>query len=113
MFVPRTFIVAGIALIAISLGASGHGLWWLIGLVWAFGWMHDGRRSCHVGRRRHRAEPRLDDRLDGRLDDRLDDQPDDRLDDRLDDQPVSSPTAHGPVAQPDPTHDRHEAFPVR
>ncbi|MHA3836882.1 hypothetical protein ACXR8F_14245 [Terrabacter sp. AAH1] len=101
MFVPRTFIVAGIALIAISLGASGHGLWWLIGLVWAFGWMHDGRRSCHVGRRRHRAEPRLDDRLDG------------RLDDRPDDQPVSSPTARGPVAQPDPTHDRHEAFPVR
>lgn len=97
MFVPRTFIVAGIALIAISLGASGHGLWWLIGLVWAFGWMHDGRRSCHVGRRRHRAEPRLDDRLD----------------DQLDDQPVSSPTARGPVAQPDPTHDRHEAFPVR
>ncbi|MGO4599039.1 hypothetical protein [Terrabacter sp. 2RAF25] len=86
MFVPRTFIIAGIALIAISLGASGHGLWWLVGLVWALGWTSNGRRACHVGRDRHQ-------------------QPD-----------VTATEASGqtpPAGRPDPTLDRHEAFPTR
>ncbi len=107
MFVPRTFIVAGIALIAISLGASGHGLWWLIGLVWAFGWMRDGRRSCHAGRRRERRERH---ERHGRP---LDDGRDAQLPAARDGRPAAAPVAAGPVAQPDPTRDRHEAFPVR
>lgn len=87
MFVPRTFIIAGIALIAISLGASGHGLWWLVGLVWAFGWTRNGRRACHVGRSRHQQH-------DSTAND-------------------AQPQAPQPTGQPDPTHDSHEAFPVR
>ncbi|GAB3885580.1 hypothetical protein [Terrabacter terrigena] len=85
MFVPRTFIIAGIALIAISLRASGHGLWWLVGLVWALGWTHHGRRACHVGRGRHHRHDQRD----------------------------AAPQTPQPVVQPDPTHDRHEAFPAR
>lgn len=89
MFVPRTFIIAGIALIAISLGASGHGLWWLVGLVWAFGWTRNGRRACHVGRSRHQ-------------------QPD------LTTTTTAAPApAPRPTGQPDPTRDSHAAFPVR
>ncbi len=32
MFSPRNLIIAGVVLIAIALGPSGHGLWWLVGL---------------------------------------------------------------------------------
>ncbi|MFM6849849.1 MAG: hypothetical protein ACKOVB_12205 [Terrabacter sp.] len=77
------FIIAGIALIAIALGTSGHGLWWLIALVWALGWTHHGRHACHVGRGRHQ---------------------------RRDSTCTQAPQ---PTVEPDPTHDRHEAFPVR
>ncbi len=34
MFSPRNLIIAGVVLIAISLGPSGHGLWWLVGFLW-------------------------------------------------------------------------------
>ncbi|WP_323097927.1 hypothetical protein [Intrasporangium sp. YIM S08009] len=91
MFAPRWLIAAGIALIAVSLGAAGHGLWWLVGLVFVLG--HRGRRwdACaHQGRRDHRDLRDLGDRHDRGQD-------------------AGTP----PVAQPDPTHDRHEAFPQR
>jgi hypothetical protein len=32
VFSPRNLIIAGVVLIAVALGASGHGLWWLFGL---------------------------------------------------------------------------------
>jgi len=32
---PRNLVLAGIVLIAVALGASGHGFWWLFGLFWA------------------------------------------------------------------------------
>ncbi len=86
MFAPRALIAAGIALIAVSLGASGHGLWWLVGLVFVLG--HRGRRWDACGHQGHH------DRRDRRA-----------LHDR--EQRAGDP----PVAQPDPTHDRHEAFP--
>jgi hypothetical protein len=83
VFSPRTFIIAGVVLIAIALGSAGHGFWWLFALLWVL--PHSGRRTvgCH-GRTR-------DDRRH---------QPD----------AVSTPPV---TSQPDPTHDRHEAFPVR
>ncbi len=106
MFVPRTFIIAGIVLVAISLGASGHGLWWLVGLVWAFGWIRNGRHACHVGRGHH-----------GRRHDERHHQNDHQLDHQHDRgaggaDPIPS-QAPQPVSTPDPTHDRHEAFPAR
>ena len=87
VFVPRTLIIAGIALIAIALGASGHGLWWLIGLVWAFGGVGGARHACH---RRHSARRGPVTRGD-----------------------ASPPPDASPATTPDPTHDRHEAFPTR
>ncbi|WP_076260423.1 hypothetical protein [Intrasporangium flavum] len=99
MFAPRWLIAAGIALIAVSLGAAGHGLWWLVGLVFVLG--HGRHRWEACGHQRHR----------------------DHRGDRGHRREVgtAAPTASGHVdpttdrgpAQPDPTHDRHEAFPRR
>ena len=56
MFSPRNLIIAGVVLIAISLGPSGHGLWWLVGFLWlllhAVGRSHTCGRASH-GRRDH------------------------------------------------------------
>ena len=72
---PRTLVMAGAVLIAVALAASGHGYWWLIGLVWALPHVaRDGRGGC--ARRLPRQDPE-------------------------------------PVSQPDPTSDRHVAFPQR
>lgn len=81
VFSPRTLIIAGVVLIAVALGPSGHGLWWLVGFLWFL--PHAGRRGHRCGgASRHRQDPGLQD-------------------------------VPGPVAQPDPTRDRHEAFPAR
>lgn len=82
MFSPRNLMVAGVVLVAVALGASGHGFWWLFGLLWVL--PHAGRHShlcggAHLARR-------------GR---------------------EETPAAGAPGGQPDPTQDRHEAFPVR
>ena len=53
MFSPRNLIIAGVALIAISLGPSGHGLWWLVGFLWLL--PHAGGRSHTCGRALPRA----------------------------------------------------------
>ena len=46
MFSPRNLIIAGVVLIAIALGSSGHGLWWLFGLLWVL--PHAGGRTRHA-----------------------------------------------------------------
>ena len=78
MFSPRNLIIAGVVLIAVALGPSGHGLWWLVGFLWFL--PHAGRLGTSAAR-----------------------------------QPVGevtdAATCGRPVAQPDPTHDRHEASP--
>ena len=74
MFSPRNLIIAGVALIAISLGPSGHGLWWLFGFLWLV--PHAGRRG-HACRGASRSRP-----------------------ERV------------TTSQPDPTKDRHQAFPA-
>lgn len=79
MFSPRNLIIAGVVLIAIALGPSGHGLWWLVGFLWFL--PHAGRHGHVCGRGARRR-------------------------DHLRDEP-------GGTSQPDPTRDRHEAFPVR
>ena len=58
MFSPRHLIIAGVVLIAIALGPSGHGLWWLVGFLWFLS--HVARRgdACGPAGRRRR-----DDRL--------------------------------------------------
>ncbi|WP_330476279.1 hypothetical protein [Terrabacter sp. C0L_2] len=84
MSAPRWFIAAGIALIAMALGPTGHGLWWLVGLTFAFGsW---GRYGCGQRARQRRDAVGAGD-------------PD-----------ASAPA---PVPVPDPSRDRHEAFPAR
>ncbi|GAB3054295.1 hypothetical protein GCM10027053_13840 [Intrasporangium mesophilum] len=100
MFVPRIFIVAGIALIAIALGASGHGLFWLIPFVWIVG---GARRrawyACGPGNRGRYG--RYGDHGYYR---------DHYVDHGTPDQ--SHPTASTPPSdEPDPSRDRHEAFP--
>ena len=74
----RKLMIAGAVLIAIALGSSGHGFWWLFGLLWALphagGWRFCGGSSDR--RRLERGRPHDE-----------------------------------PRAQPDPTQDRHEAFP--
>lgn len=81
MFSPRNLIIAGVVLIAVALGPSGHGLWWLVGFLWFL---------PHAGRRGHVCGPAARRRGDRRRDLQVE-----------------------PVAQPDPTRDRHEAFPAR
>jgi len=95
VFAPRWLIAAGIALIAVSLGAAGHGLWWLVGLVFVLG--HRGRRWEACGHQGHQGHQGHEGHRDlGTSGDRGQDT-----------------DATPPVAQPDPTHDRHEAFPRR
>ncbi|HET7799722.1 MAG TPA: hypothetical protein VFL38_04830 [Humibacillus xanthopallidus] len=47
MFSHRNLVIAGVVLIAIALGSSGHGLWWLVGFLWFL--PHLGRRGHHCG----------------------------------------------------------------
>ncbi len=97
MFVPRIFIVAGIALIAIALGASGHGLFWLIPFVWIVGGAR--RRAWYAcgpgayGRYGHQGHYR------------------DRYVDHGTPEPAEPTAPTPPSAEPDPSRDRHEAFP--
>ena len=98
MFAPRLLIAAGIALIAVSLGASGHGLWWLVGLVFVVG--HGRHRWDACGHQRHRGGRNHGYRADV-------DAAAPRTPDAVD------PAADRTSAQPDPSHDRHEAFPQR
>jgi hypothetical protein len=85
VFTPRNLIIAGVVLIAIALAPSGHGLWWLFALLWVL---------PHAGTRRHGCSPRSR-RRHGR-----------HGRDLPQEQPVTAP-------EPDPTRDRHEAFPSR
>ncbi len=82
MLSPRNLMIAGVVLIAVALGASGHGFWWLFGLFWVL--PHAGRhgQSCRGASRRRHGRGGLRDAPD-------------------------------PTAAPDPTRDRHEAFPGR
>ncbi|GAA2474794.1 hypothetical protein [Terrabacter carboxydivorans] len=91
MLSPRNLIIAGVVLIAISLGPSGHGLWWLVGFLWFLPRAVGRGHTCGRGTRRHH-DRRHDLRGDQRGSQR--------------DEPT------GP-SQPDPTRDRHEAFPAR
>lgn len=93
MFAPRWLIAAGIALIAVSLGAAGHGLWWLVGLVFVLGHRRHHWDSCGHRGHRHHGGYRQDVEAPAR---------------ERDDAPAETP-----VAQPDPTRDHHEAFPIR
>ena len=55
----RKLMIAGLVLIAIALGSSGHGYWWLFGLLWALPHAGEGR-VCGGGssrRRRERGRP--------------------------------------------------------
>ena len=88
MFSPRNLIIAGVVLIAVALGASGHGFWWLFGLFWVL--PHASGRT-----RGHACGSRARGSHDRRV----------PHDDHAPTQPVT--------AQPDPTQDRHEAFPAR
>jgi hypothetical protein len=83
---PRNLVLAGLVLIAVALGASGHGFWWLFGLFWALPHgAREGRGGC-AGRWL---------RQDAATHPRPDAQPD-----------------RQPERQPDPTSDRHVAFPT-
>jgi hypothetical protein len=81
VFSPRNLIIAGVVLIAIALGPSGHGLWWLVGFLWFL---------PHAARHGHGCGPGARRRRDSDL-----------------------PEEAGPVVTPDPSRDRHEAFPAR
>jgi len=89
VFSPRNLMVAGVVLIAVALGASGHGFWWLFGLLWVLphaGRRHHGGHRCG-GASRHGGRSRY---------------------------PQDEPARTRPTSsQPDPTQDRHEAFPAR
>ena len=55
----RRLMIAGLVLIAIALGSSGHGYWWLFGLLWVLPHAGEGR-VCGGGssrRRRERGRP--------------------------------------------------------
>ena len=98
VFVPRIFIVAGIALIAIALGASGHGLFWLIPFVWIVGSRRHAWYACGPGRHGYHSDRYRDYRRDGYVDH--------GRPDAGRETPVAVPTD-----EPDPTRDSHEAFP--
>ena len=90
MYVPRILIVAGAALIAISLGASGHGFWWIFPLVWVFGGRRRAWRACYPDHQYRGARWHSDAGVE------------------------PGPSAGRddvPPSGPDPTRDRHEAFP--
>ena len=99
MFAPRWLIAAGIALIAVSLGAAGHGLWWLVGLVFVLGHGRHRWDACghqyHRDHREHRGHRRGVDAAGPAPSGHVD------------------PAADRGAGQSDPTHDRHEAFPQR
>jgi hypothetical protein len=95
VFVPRIFIVAGLALIAIALGASGHGLLWLIPFVWFVGGRRHAWYACGPGYHQRNRSHRYD-RHEGGYDTHRPDQ-------------VPADGTAEPV--PDPSRDRHEAFP--
>ncbi len=89
---PRTLMIAGVVLIAVALGSTGHGYWWLFGLFWVI--PHAGRAGGCGGRARDRRRHEV------------------RHGDGADhlaqaDGPADLPTT---PAGPDPTQDRHEAF---
>ena len=77
MFSPRNLIIAGVVLIAIALGPSGHGLWWLVGFLWFL---------PHAGRRGHLCGPAARRRASGG--------------------PATPDAGSARAAQPDPTRDR-------
>ena len=81
MFSPRNLIIAGVVLIAIALGPSGHGLWWLVGFLWFLPHAARHGHGCGPGARRRRDH--------------------------------DLPEEAAPVVTPDPSRDRHEAFPAR
>ncbi len=95
MITPRHIIAGGIVLVALAavLLTGGHGVWVIFGLVWFLGPRRfgPGGGGYHHARGRARPEP-LHDR-EGR----------DPIDVDLEGDRV--PTV------PDPTRDRHEAFP--
>jgi hypothetical protein len=84
---PRQAIVAGIVLVALAvfLARGGHGFWLVFPLFWVFG-------GCGRSRRWQRREDVPREGLP-------------REDVPRDDLP------HAGAAAPDPTRDRHEAFP--
>jgi hypothetical protein len=85
VFSPRNFIIAGVVLIAIALGPSGHGLWWLVGFLWLL--PHRAGRGHLCGG----ASRRRDETVSTAGSPRMPDE-------------VASPI-------PDAHHDRHVAFP--
>lgn len=85
MFSPRTLIIAGVVLIAIALGSSGHGFWWVFALLWVLPHAHRRTVGCHGRARDDRREQAAE--------------------------VTTSPAT--PPLRPDPTRDHHEAFPVR
>jgi hypothetical protein len=92
VFVPRILIVTGIALIAIALGAAGHGLFWLIPFVWIVGGRRRAWYACGPGYYQHYRQ----DRREGGYDTP---------------EPERMPADHPAAPVPDPSRDRHEAFP--
>jgi hypothetical protein len=95
VFVPRIFIVAGIALIAIAFGASGHGLFWLIPFVWIVGGRRRAWYACAPYQRGHSYR---DYRNDSYVEHGAPD-------------PGHQPPVAAPSDEPDPSRDRHQAFP--
>jgi hypothetical protein len=85
VFSPRNFIIAGVVLIAIALGPSGHGLWWLIGFLWFL--PHRAGRAHLCGGAPRRSEDPVG----------------------TSGSPRALDEAGSPV--PDAHHDRHVAFP--
>lgn len=83
-------MIAGVVLIAVALGASGHGFWWLFGLFWVL--PHGG--VCGGAARRRRGRP---------------------VDPTTASPAPTVPPTPQPTRQPQPdaTQDRHEAFPSR
>ena len=98
VFAPRNLVIAGVVLIAVALGASGNGLWWLVGFLWFLphvgGQAHRCRgavRGCgHAG-----AAPQA--RRSGEHATPSSEQ--------------ASPSGEASGSGPDAHHDRHVAFP--
>ena len=86
MFTPRNLMIAGVVLIAVALGPSGHGLWWLVGLFWVLPHLGGRGQRCGGAARRHREREHDRGLKQG---------------ERV------------RAAEPDPSRDRHEAFPGR
>lgn len=76
----RNLLIAGVVLLAVALGSTGHSVWWLFGLLWML--PHAGRHGCGWTSRRR-------------------------------DHDVAQGTPSPASTLPDPTQDRHEAFPTR